>query len=607
MSRAERMLQLTLLGIIGLHAAGFLLSPGKLWGVSQLAAWPTWIGLLWLALAVVVVVLGSRAATRLEQLSFPGPRGLLVILASAALLFFLLHETQHLFGDGALLIRSRGMSVTFLRAPVLVRSIVWIVRGAEDNLGIGIATGIAVLSMTAGVLALVWMHGIARTLTAVPLQRWLVFAALASAGACQLFFGHVEYYGVLAAAVLAWLWIALRELHHDTSPWVSWVAYGVLLTLHLSALGLFPAQVYLGVRAWRLGRRRALLWAPPLAAGVFWLLLQLAHSGAQALATEAGGGILGYLAPYFDAESSRHAFGFFAVAHALAVGNDLLLAAPLAVALLVVVVTVRRTVAHPALPFLAWASLGCLGINVLFNREIGAIRDWDTLAPYAFIYLTWGMTELLARPSLRPQRVLVMMVGVAILHALPWTLLNAIPGAADRQIRILLQEAGQWSPYARGYLHEEFAIAARQAGDLQTALREYEAASQASPADARYHVGRGDTLYRLGRAAEAIDAYEEAIRWRPSWMPAHNNLAAVLLASGGDLERARQHAREATRLNAGNAEAWVTLGDVELARNDIAAAVGAFETALRLRPSSARVAQRLQDARRRSPDADPRR
>ena len=40
MSRAERMLQLTLLGIILLHAAGFLLSPGKLWGVSQLAAWP---------------------------------------------------------------------------------------------------------------------------------------------------------------------------------------------------------------------------------------------------------------------------------------------------------------------------------------------------------------------------------------------------------------------------------------------------------------------------------------------------------------------------------------------------------------------------------------
>jgi tetratricopeptide (TPR) repeat protein len=170
---------------------------------------------------------------------------------------------------------------------------------------------------------------------------------------------------------------------------------------------------------------------------------------------------------------------------------------------------------------------------------------------------------------------------------------------------LLLTEASMWSPYARGYLHEEFAIVARQAGDLPTTLREYEAASVASPSDARYHVGRGDTHFRLGNDPAAIAAYEAAIRLRPSWMTAHNNLAAVLLATGGDLDRAQHHGREAVRLAPNNSEAWVTLGDVELARGQAAVAVQAFEAALRLRPRSQRVAHRLQVAKQRREAAAP--
>jgi tetratricopeptide (TPR) repeat protein len=604
MSRAERILQGALVAVLLLHVVGFLWWPGKWWGVSHLAAFPLAVGLLWAALALSGVAVLPRFAARLGALPFPGGRGLLALLAVAALSFVLLRESQHLFGDGWLLIRSRGMSVTFLRAPVLVRSMVWMVRTAEEAAGISIATGIAVLSMVAGVVALALMARIARTLADESSQRWLVFGSLATAGAMQLFFGHVEYYGVLAAGVLAWLWIALREASGVGRAGPSWLAYAVLSTLHLSSVGLLPAQLLLGWRAWRGGARRSLLLVPA-ALALWWGLLHLARSGAHTLAAQAGGGVRNYLAPYFDTQSSRHAFGFFEPAHALAVLNDLLLAAPIVFAVAVVAVAVRATRSHPARPFLLVASLGCLGINILFNREIGAIRDWDTLAPYAFVLVCWAAVEVLRRPVLQPQRVALLLVWVALAHAVPWTLVNAIPGAAERQIRILLHEDSMWSPYARGLMHEEFAILARESGDLRTALREYEAASAASPSDARYHVGRGDTYFRLGDAASAIQAYEAAIRVRPSWMPGHNNLAAVLLATGGDLSRARQHAMEAVRLAPGNPEAWVTLGDIELARQDADAAVRAFESALRLRPGSQRVAQRLQDARQRQRQLGP--
>ena len=58
-----------------------------------------------------------------------------------------------IFGDGYLVIRSRGMSATFLRAPVLVRATVVTVRAAEDHLGIPIETSMTWLSVVSGVLA----------------------------------------------------------------------------------------------------------------------------------------------------------------------------------------------------------------------------------------------------------------------------------------------------------------------------------------------------------------------------------------------------------------------------------------------------------------------
>ena len=307
MTRAERTLQVALLVLLMVHAAGFLWWPGPLWGVSHLAAWSTTIGLAWLALAIVGLFLVPRAAPWLERLPLPGKRGVWLLLLVAVLLFVVLRESQHLFGDGWLLIRSRGMSVTILRAPVLVRSTVWVVRALEDNFGIGIATGIAALSILAGLISVFMMVRLANVLSNKPAERWLLLGSLLTAGAMQLYFGHVEYYGMLAAGCLVWLCVALRELRDDRSPWMSWVAYAVLLTLHLSALGLFPAQVFLGVRAWRRRQRRQIVGAVLAAAAVFLLLLRLANSAAQVLAAQAGGGIHHYLTPYFDTESTRHA------------------------------------------------------------------------------------------------------------------------------------------------------------------------------------------------------------------------------------------------------------------------------------------------------------
>jgi Tfp pilus assembly protein PilF len=76
------------------------------------------------------------------------------------------------------------------------------------------------------------------------------------------------------------------------------------------------------------------------------------------------------------------------------------------------------------------------------------------------------------------------------------------------------------------------------------------------------------TLHTLGRREEAEEHYRAAIRLRPGWTYAHNDLG-ILLAEQGRLEEAVVHFREAVslrpdlpaqRLNLERAEAALKAG-----------------------------------------------
>jgi tetratricopeptide (TPR) repeat protein len=227
---------------------------------------------------------------------------------------------------------------------------------------------------------------------------------------------------------------------------------------------------------------------------------------------------------------------------------------------------------------------------VLFNREIGPYRDWDTLAPYGFVLLAWAGMTLVVRCQ-RPRQAAVAVAIVGLFHVGPWVALNANAAATERHVRLVLGHSQSWSPYARGYMHEEFAMLARNRGDVPAAAQEYRAASQASPGDPRYRLGLADMSFRMGDHETAVREYQEALARRPGFVAAHNNLAA-LLAVMGDLEGARQHALEAVRLDARSFEAYVTLGDVEFQRQAFAAAAAAWGEAERLRPGSPQLSER---------------
>jgi tetratricopeptide (TPR) repeat protein len=585
MTARDRRLRLAVALLILLHLAAALCCPGALWGISQLAAWPLPLGIVWSALALVALVLWPARARRATPRDFPGPATSLLLALAACLLFALAHERSHFFGDGALLIRDHGDSESVTRAPLLVHATVAAVAGLE-RLGMTTAASLALLAVVAGGVGVFAALRLAAVLTADRGGRFLAASLLLGGGCMQLFCGHVEYYALVAAAVLLYMWIACRGLAQEKSLWPTWLVAGVLATVHLATVALVPAQALLGVTAWRRGERwRTALGMAGGGVIAMALLRLLGDGGASGLAGTALAGFHRYLAPYRDLGSARHAFGFFSGAHALAVCNDLLLVAPLAVVALPALG--RRGLwrgADRVQRFLALASAGALAFSILFAREVGPYRDWDILATFGFVYLAWTAARW-TRPHTGSQRAaLVCMVVGGLHHTVPWVAMQMSEPSTLRHLQTVLATRSQWSPHARAYMHEEIAIWARQQGDLAHARSEYEAAVAANPADARYHVGLGMVLAQAGDLESAAVQFAIAVRQRPDYAPARNDLAFALASLGRDLQAAQEHAETALRLQPGNPDFQLTLARVLLARGDPARAASVLQDALRGRP-----------------------
>ncbi len=111
---------------------------------------------------------------------------------------------------------------------------------------------------------------------------------------------------------------------------------------------------------------------------------------------------------------------------------------------------------------------------------------------------------------------------------------------------------------------------------LQAALEKYH------PERAEYYLQLGDALCNAGRFAEAVPAYEEALRREPKSAAALERLA-LCLSSLKQYSRADAALKQALDL-APAAATWLHLGVVRLQEGTAPAAIAAFEKAMQLDP-----------------------
>ncbi len=100
-----------------------------------------------------------------------------------------------------------------------------------------------------------------------------------------------------------------------------------------------------------------------------------------------------------------------------------------------------------------------------------------------------------------------------------------------------------------------------------------------------FHINLGNALGALGRSAEALQAYREAVRRAPMMPEAHNNLG-VALEGAGDLDGAVRSLRSALTIRRDYADAHYNLANVRRAQGRFDEASAAYRQALALSPGS---------------------
>lgn len=136
---------------------------------------------------------------------------------------------------------------------------------------------------------------------------------------------------------------------------------------------------------------------------------------------------------------------------------------------------------------------------------------------------------------------------------------------------------------------------ARDAGDFAVALTTYRSIAQSSVDGALGHFKIGTVYSRMNRDEEAEQSYIEALRLRPNYPDATNNLA-LLYAKRGEFVQAEQFHRELLADHPDYVESHINLGNLLMDSGRFAEAQYYFSRAAVLRPQSALAHDRLASA-----------
>ncbi len=200
---------------------------------------------------------------------------------------------------------------------------------------------------------------------------------------------------------------------------------------------------------------------------------------------------------------------------------------------------------------LAWFLVGLAPVIGIVQVGAQALADRYTYVPLVgvFVAVVWGVAEL-AAPR-RAARLGAAGVGAAALLALSL--------ATARQV-------ATWRDSVTLHRHA-----------LSVTERNWNA-----------WLGLGDALSEAGRPGEALGAYAEALRIRPTLAQAWAGLG-VAHGRMGAPERAVPMLREAVRLAPGYGEGWYNLGNAYGSLGQHAEAAACFREAVRANPADARA------------------
>ena len=555
--------------VAGLHLA----FPGPVtwwnWGFSFFGLLPAhvpWLlAVLLIACGVLIVWLprgGDHPRPQGEAESRPSrawiPAGTAFIVSG--LIFQVFRTRTHFLGDAALRIRNladhkHGLSYSVLDQHVLHR----IFDPLEARWGLHPETFLSAVSILSGMLSTsllaFWVWRTERDATA----RWFLFLLAGASAYVLVFFGYAEQYAPQWVAVLVYLMVARRVIHGRSHVFWAVLSFSIAVAVHLSSLVLALSVLYLlqqytrgsaeASRPARRSLRVALAVVLGGAAVAVCAHLLRGHGvveGGQSLwvpLTSAGGNPL------------RRTYTLFSGLHWVNVLNQHLLLSPVGVLILVALLPNhlrRRAMGDRWVRFLSLGAVPWLLLSCVWGSDLGAPRDWDIFACAALLYtLLAGTLALgaLGGVSGRYRRgAVALLVGANLFHTIPWVWVNAGEGSSLARFTRLVETQEGWGNYGHAYAIHEL----------------------------------GGYYLKQNRPGEAAVEFQRAARIDPN--ASYDFEAGTAFLEAGDTENAVRSLAEAVKKSPNLVNAYIYLGMAYLRVGMPEAALGFFETALRLKP-----------------------
>ncbi len=312
--------------------------------------------------------------------SIPRPVRLPFLLILAALAFWFLRNV-HLSGDNYEVIfrLSRGevYASNALTCWIFIAT-AWIFR-------IDAATTIRIIALASGLAYVVFAWRIGKDATEEPAARIGLTALLLTAGTVALYFGTMEVYAPVSAAILCYLWLGIRTLRHGQSILWPALAVGVAFGLHGSGGLLLPSLAFLANDShlrpfrWKRIALAGLGFLLPVVIVFFGLYLgtwggTLPDAGPQRYGSFMGGGQSVVLPLVKTHTNVMDRYAIFDLEHVIGVANLALMAAPAGLALLFA----GGLCLHDRVcRWVALAAASLVVFPVFWNINYSLRRDWD--------------------------------------------------------------------------------------------------------------------------------------------------------------------------------------------------------------------------------------
>lgn len=506
------------------------------WGIDYWSELPLWARSLLLLLVAISILPGApeKVASGLEKKSWPRWAGWAAAVLALAL-FIGFRSNGYAYGDGYSF-RSYleggdfpeiSGQLAFMAGDLIVH---WLIYSfAVMPLGGSVELSYAIVSALAGAAMLAAIVTIARAL--YPKNRgarWTLIAAACSSGMAVLWFGHVEAYSLVGAA-LAWS-LACLLLERRAFAWGLWI---LSCALHLLAVAFLPVLIWV---TWGrtllapLSRRKTLIlfvigflgWG---LAGVVFSLFKP-----------------GIFIPFLRTGDSTYTA--FSLAHLSDAINLLLFAAPLGligIAAWLLHPTESRSVGREdaALSILAVAAASLWYFAFWIDPLIGAFRDWDLIGAFGIPLSIFGAVVLVRKS--REQSLWVGVSVLAIVHTLAFVLTVQTESAAiDRVERLVRQDVHYRREFHRGERLMSWSYILTHVVDRkELAAAHLFNRTQWEPGDVKSWANLGSLHWQLGHYDSSSIFFEKALELDPG-DPKTLEQLAFAYSGARDWERASE-------------------------------------------------------------------